>query len=154
MTNITPRNNDKTYSLPIRIYYEDTDAGGVVYHSNYLNFFERARTEWLRELGYEQDDLNDKAKEEQLKNFKEDQLKQKMIQNKIQKNSNDSEIFTLSECTDNSFVFSRSSGSITIEKKRYNRYLMDILDNVLPSKKGFAKWFLWKKNRTSLKYSK
>ena len=50
-------NNDKSYSLPIRIYYEDTDAGGVVYHSNYLNFFERARTEWLRELGYEQDDL-------------------------------------------------------------------------------------------------
>ena len=49
--------NNTTYSLPIRIYYEDTDVGGVVYHSNYLNFFERARTEWLRELGYEQDDL-------------------------------------------------------------------------------------------------
>ena len=49
--------NNKPYSLPIRIYYEDTDAGGVVYHSNYLNFFERTRTEWLRELGYEQDEL-------------------------------------------------------------------------------------------------
>lgn len=40
-----------------RVYFEDTDAGGVVYHSNYLNFYERARTEFLRSLGYEQDDL-------------------------------------------------------------------------------------------------
>jgi acyl-CoA thioester hydrolase len=42
---------------PIRVYYEDTDAGGVVYHSNYLKFLERARSEWLRALGYEQDRL-------------------------------------------------------------------------------------------------
>lgn len=42
------------FSLPIRIYYEDTDAGGVVYHAGYLRFMERARTEWLRELGFEQ----------------------------------------------------------------------------------------------------
>jgi acyl-CoA thioester hydrolase len=42
---------------PIRVYYEDTDAGGVVYHSNYLNFFERARTEMLRSFGFEQDEL-------------------------------------------------------------------------------------------------
>lgn len=39
---------------PIRIYYEDTDGGGVVYHSNYLNFMERARTEFLRSLGFQQ----------------------------------------------------------------------------------------------------
>jgi len=45
------------YSIPIRVYYEDTDTGGVVYHSNYLNFMERARTEWLRALGFEQDEL-------------------------------------------------------------------------------------------------
>jgi len=45
------------FSLPIRVYYEDTDAGGVVYHSNYINFFERSRTEWLRSLGIEQDQL-------------------------------------------------------------------------------------------------
>jgi acyl-CoA thioester hydrolase len=45
------------FSLPIRVYYEDTDTGGVVYHSNYLNFMERARTEWLRALGFEQDEL-------------------------------------------------------------------------------------------------
>ncbi len=44
----------KTFSLPIRIYFEDTDSGGVVYHSNYLKFMERARTEWLRELGIDQ----------------------------------------------------------------------------------------------------
>jgi acyl-CoA thioester hydrolase len=38
----------------VRVYWEDTDAGGVVYHSRYLNFFERARTEWLRDMGVEQ----------------------------------------------------------------------------------------------------
>ncbi|MCU7834912.1 MAG: tol-pal system-associated acyl-CoA thioesterase [gamma proteobacterium symbiont of Taylorina sp.] len=42
---------------PVRVYYEDTDSGGVVYHSNYLNFMERARTEWLRSLQLEQDDI-------------------------------------------------------------------------------------------------
>ena len=42
------------FIFPIRVYYEDTDAGGVVYHSQYLNFMERARTEWLRHLGFEQ----------------------------------------------------------------------------------------------------
>lgn len=41
----------------VRVYYEDTDAGGIVYYANYLKFMERARTEWLRELGYEQDTL-------------------------------------------------------------------------------------------------
>ena len=44
----------KTFSLPVRIYFEDTDSGGVVYHSNYLKFMERARTEWLRSLGIDQ----------------------------------------------------------------------------------------------------
>ncbi len=48
------------FAWPVRVYYEDTDAGGVVYHSNYLNFMERARTEWLRALGFEQDELKDK----------------------------------------------------------------------------------------------
>lgn len=38
----------------VRVYWEDTDAGGVVYHSRYLNFFERARTEWLRSIGVQQ----------------------------------------------------------------------------------------------------
>jgi acyl-CoA thioester hydrolase len=42
---------------PVRVYYEDTDAGGVVYYANYLKFFERARTEMLRSLGFEQDEL-------------------------------------------------------------------------------------------------
>ncbi|ALS62664.1 tol-pal system-associated acyl-CoA thioesterase [Pandoraea norimbergensis] len=41
-------------SWSIRVYYEDTDAGGVVFYANYLKFFERARTEWLRSLGIEQ----------------------------------------------------------------------------------------------------
>lgn len=45
------------FKWPIRVYYEDTDSGGVVYHSNYLNFMERARTEWLRSMGFEQDVL-------------------------------------------------------------------------------------------------
>jgi acyl-CoA thioester hydrolase len=42
----------KVFALPIRVYFQDTDAGGVVYHANYLNFMERARTEWLRTHGY------------------------------------------------------------------------------------------------------
>ena len=43
--------------MRIRVYYEDTDSSGVVYHSNYLNFMERARTEWLRNLGINQYNL-------------------------------------------------------------------------------------------------
>lgn len=46
---------------PVRVYYEDTDAGGVVYYANYLKFMERARTEWLRSLGFEQDELISRA---------------------------------------------------------------------------------------------
>ncbi len=42
---------------PVRVYYEDTDSGDVVYHANYLKFMERARTEWLRQFGIEQDEL-------------------------------------------------------------------------------------------------
>ncbi len=45
------------FTFPVRIYYEDTDSGGVVYYANYLKFMERARTEWLRALGFEQDQL-------------------------------------------------------------------------------------------------
>ncbi|MDX2478107.1 MAG: tol-pal system-associated acyl-CoA thioesterase [Gammaproteobacteria bacterium] len=45
--------NSAAFVFPVRIYYEDTDAGGVVYHANYLRFMERARTEWLRDHGYE-----------------------------------------------------------------------------------------------------
>ena len=45
------------HKLPLRIYYEDTDAQGIVYHSKYLNFFERARAECLREIGYRQEEL-------------------------------------------------------------------------------------------------
>ena len=46
-----------TFSWPVRVYYEDTDAAGVVYYANYLKFLERARTEWLRARGLEQDEL-------------------------------------------------------------------------------------------------
>lgn len=49
----------KRFTWPVRVYYEDTDAGGVVYHSNYLNFMERARTEWLRALGFEQTEVKE-----------------------------------------------------------------------------------------------
>jgi len=45
----------------VRIYYEDTDAGGVVYHANYLGYLERARTEFLRELGVSVKELNDEG---------------------------------------------------------------------------------------------
>lgn len=52
----TPR-SDRAFSWPVRVYYEDTDLGGVVYYANYLKFLERARTEWLRALGFEQTEL-------------------------------------------------------------------------------------------------
>jgi acyl-CoA thioester hydrolase len=42
-----------TYSFPVRVYFENTDAGGVVYHAEYVKFLERARTEWLRHLGFD-----------------------------------------------------------------------------------------------------
>jgi len=47
------------FSWPIRVYYEDTDAGGVVFYANYLKFMERARTEMLRSTGFEQDTLRE-----------------------------------------------------------------------------------------------
>lgn len=48
---------DKQFSWPTRVYWEDTDGGGVVYYANYLKFLERARTEWLRTLGFVQTEL-------------------------------------------------------------------------------------------------
>jgi acyl-CoA thioester hydrolase len=51
---------DKTrFQWPIRVYWEDTDAGGIVFYANYLKFFERARTEWLRSLGIGQQQLKE-----------------------------------------------------------------------------------------------
>lgn len=46
-----------TFDWPVRVYYEDTDAGGIVFYANYLKFFERARTEWLRACGIDQQRL-------------------------------------------------------------------------------------------------
>ena len=46
--------NASVFHWPVRVYYEDTDAGGIVYYAKYLHFFERARTEWLRSFGVEQ----------------------------------------------------------------------------------------------------
>lgn len=47
------------FTWPVRVYWEDTDAGGIVFYANYLKFFERARTEWLRHLGVEQQRLRE-----------------------------------------------------------------------------------------------
>jgi acyl-CoA thioester hydrolase len=47
------------FTWPLRVYWEDTDAGGVVYYANYLKFMERARSEWLRALGFDQNRLRD-----------------------------------------------------------------------------------------------
>lgn len=52
-----PRLGGRRFIWPVRVYYEDTDASGVVYHGSYLRYFERARTEWLRTLGLMQQDL-------------------------------------------------------------------------------------------------
>jgi acyl-CoA thioester hydrolase len=53
--------NPTVFEHPIRIYWEDTDAGGIVFYANYLKFFERARTEWLRSLGFGQHVLRDES---------------------------------------------------------------------------------------------
>lgn len=50
-----------TFSWPVRVYWEDTDAGGIVFYANYLKFFERARTEWLREIGLQQQRLREEV---------------------------------------------------------------------------------------------
>lgn len=49
--------NPNAYAIPVRVYYEDTDAGGVVYYANYLKFLERCRSEWLRSIGQQQAQL-------------------------------------------------------------------------------------------------
>ena len=54
-----PQASSQPFTLPVRVYYEDTDAGGVVYYANYLKFCERARTEWLRTIGVSQQALID-----------------------------------------------------------------------------------------------
>lgn len=65
----------QVFEHPVRVYWEDTDAGGIVFYANYLKFFERARTEWLRSLGVEQQSLKDESggmfvvSETQLKYF-------------------------------------------------------------------------------------
>ncbi len=57
IASMLPQWDGLVHRLPVRVYYEDTDAGGIVYHSCYVNFAERGRTEYLRSLGYEQQDL-------------------------------------------------------------------------------------------------
>ena len=52
----------KDFIWQIRVYYEDTDAGGVIFYANYLRFMERARTEWLREIGFDHKNLIKKHK--------------------------------------------------------------------------------------------
>ncbi|MCQ2741154.1 MAG: tol-pal system-associated acyl-CoA thioesterase [Alphaproteobacteria bacterium] len=59
LNSVTPSKGelvDKTFLFPVRVYYEDTDAGGIVYYANYLKFAERCRTEFLRSLGVNQQD--------------------------------------------------------------------------------------------------
>ena len=51
--------DSRDFQFPVRVYWEDTDAGGIVFYANYLKFFERARTEWLRALGISQSRLRE-----------------------------------------------------------------------------------------------
>jgi len=57
----SPRSPGADFRFELRVYWEDTDAGGVVFYANYLKFFERARTEWLRSLGFGQEALRTEA---------------------------------------------------------------------------------------------
>ncbi len=53
LNNMFHSTHESNFSLPVRVYFQDTDAGGVVYHGSYVNFLERARSEWFRECyGY------------------------------------------------------------------------------------------------------
>lgn len=52
---------ERQFGWPVRVYWEDTDAGGIVFYANYLKYFERARTEWLRSLGIEQRALRERS---------------------------------------------------------------------------------------------
>jgi len=54
---MTESGQSASFELPVRVYYENTDAGGVVYHADYVKFLERGRTEWLRHLGFQQLEL-------------------------------------------------------------------------------------------------
>ena len=54
-----PAGDHAAFVHPVRVYWEDTDAGGIVFYANYLKFFERARTEWLRSLGIQQGELRE-----------------------------------------------------------------------------------------------
>ena len=56
-----PAHTGMAFAFPLRIYWEDTDAGGIVFYANYLKFFERARTEWLRSLGIHQQALREQT---------------------------------------------------------------------------------------------
>ena len=58
---VEPADDRPAFRFPVRVYWEDTDAGGVVFYANYLKFFERARTEWLRGLGVGQQDLKERT---------------------------------------------------------------------------------------------
>ena len=66
MTKLSLKNAQQTplftFDFPQRVYFEDTDAGGVVYHAQYIKFLERARTEWLRYLGFTSSELERKYK--------------------------------------------------------------------------------------------
>jgi acyl-CoA thioester hydrolase len=53
---------EPVFRLPVRVYWEDTDAGGIVFYANYLRFFERARTEWLRARGHAQERLREEQR--------------------------------------------------------------------------------------------
>lgn len=61
MNTLKPSESPNMFEHPVRIYWEDTDAGGIVFYANYLKFFERARTEWLRALGFGQQRLRDES---------------------------------------------------------------------------------------------
>lgn len=64
-----------THRLPLRVYYEDTDLAGIVYYANYLKFIERARSEWLRELGVDQAALKQQGRVFAVRRIEADYLR-------------------------------------------------------------------------------
>jgi acyl-CoA thioester hydrolase len=93
------------YGHNVRVYYEDTDAGGIVYYANYLKFLERARTEWLRQMGTEQDILLERSvgfvvKRVEMDNHLDDIWRYNRLY--VQTNNNKSKRTTFGQCFNHS----------------------------------------------------
>ena len=131
----------RIHHWPIRIYYEDTDSGGVVYHSNYLKFMERARTEWLRDFEINQKVLKDNlnlmfvVNEIDIKFMKPAMFNDEIeVQTKLEKMGSvkielEQKIFRSSELLIKSRVVIASVNSVSIKPMRIPNEIKLLMEN-------------------------